>query len=207
MLKAFIVDGDQYGTARYLQQYGDMEIIDDHVSADLFVYTGGEDISTMFYNEDPVYAYSKGISRRDRVEQEAFTYAIKHSKYQFGICRGHQLLWALNGGLLWQDLAQHGRHGHDVHLKDGSVIRGVTSLHHQAARIVVPDEEDFILGVTLEPQGVTARSQHAEERLNSVVEVMYIPGARCFGVQGHPEFAGASDQFRRYVINHIKETI
>ena len=209
MIKTHIVGGDRLGTEKFLKSTGKFELTDP-VQAELYVYTGGEDIGSSLYGENPVYSYSGSVCYRDPMEVKAFQYGKEKGKYHFGICRGHQLLWVLTGGKLWQHIQGHGaepEHHRMILRGKGRVITGVTSYHHQAARVYAAAENAKILGVVKEPQGVDVFAEGTRSTVYEIVEAFYDPEARTFGVQGHPEFGGASGEFQKYVVNHILETI
>lgn len=68
------------------------------------IFTGGEDISPLFYNEDPIKEVQCIIEERDRFELELFKEAYKKQIPILGICRGLQLINVALGGNLYQDL-------------------------------------------------------------------------------------------------------
>jgi putative glutamine amidotransferase len=110
----------------------------------LIIFTGGADISPWIYGEKN--KYSNCSINRDNREIEVFYKAIEKNKKVLGICRGHQLINALLGGKLIQDLykdlkSRHGG-GHKLNkIQDGVIpyiFRDVNSLHHQG--VIVPGE-------------------------------------------------------------------
>lgn len=209
MIKFHIVGGDRLGTAAWLAKYRDkFERSNYLMEADMLVYTGGEDIGTRLYGEKPT-RYTDGYSYRDAEEVAAYHWGVENGKLHFGICRGHQLLWVLNGGKLWQHIEGH-RHGPNasIVLREGKILPGVTTAHHQAARPTQEQWEKYVLGWSPEPhtQGFYMEEDwQVSMRTGQIVEVMRIPETRCFGVQGHPEFYGASQEFQDYVINNLLE--
>lgn len=119
----------------------------------VLVLEGGEDIHPSIYNERITYSHcGKQPSERDRKEIKAFEQAVKLSVPIFGICRGHQMVAALRGGSLYQDICiELGAYEHetDHRVKVGSFLekfynRDVVeqnSLHHQAVKHVPVDAE------------------------------------------------------------------
>lgn len=129
-------------------------------------------------------------------EQDAFDLALGRVALSSGlpllaVCRGLQVVNALRGGTLVQDmgsaggdLRHHRHHRHDVEVDVGSLLSGVvgTSLyascyHHQCLAT---------LGEGLE---VTARAE------DGVIEAVELPGAAGWflGIQWHPEDTWAED--------------
>lgn len=68
------------------------------------VFTGGEDISPLFYNEEPRKEVECIIEDRDRFELELFKEVYKKNIPILGICRGLQLINVGLGGNLYQDI-------------------------------------------------------------------------------------------------------
>lgn len=115
----------------------DIEVVK---KADLVVFTGGEDINPKLYGESN--RYSGFNDDRDTAEIEVFQWCLELNKKMLGICRGHQLLNALTGGHLVQDLYHdlHQTHGGNHAIED--MVSGsqwivpnsfitVNSMHHQ----------------------------------------------------------------------------
>ena len=77
-------------------------------SCDGFLLTGGHDVSPSVYGEDRLPVCGVSCEARDRMERLVLDYALRNDKPVLGICRGLQLLNALLGGTLYQDLpTQH----------------------------------------------------------------------------------------------------
>jgi putative glutamine amidotransferase len=105
---------------------------------DLIFFTGGEDINPILYNE--VNTASHYNPTRDQIEVEIFHRG--ENKRKIGFCRGHQLLNALTGGKLIQDIYPEHDGCHTVEnilqeervpslVKYISQMSSVNSLHHQ----------------------------------------------------------------------------
>ncbi len=128
---------------------------------DGILFSGGVDLDPVYFGE-PVLAKCGGIDAlRDAAEKAYFDAARQLRLPMMGICRGHQVINALMGGDLYQDLdsqfirerpLQHRSAGagdallHDVTVAEGSLLKNVvkldrmrvTSTHHQAVRRVAP---------------------------------------------------------------------
>lgn len=141
----------------------------DFDAAELVIFSGGEDINPNIYGERNHGSY--GVNqRRDEIEIEVYERAKAAGKRMLGVCRGHQLLMALNGGKLVQNIfpGHPGWHTVDV-LHDAPLLASVNSLHHQ--------------GITPEnvPLGFTVTSVY-----DGIVESTVSDSI--LTVQWHPEF-------------------
>ena len=142
--------------------------------ADLVIFPGGADINPEIYGEGNVASYA--INKvRDKQEIDIYHRAVKFGKKMLGVCRGHQLLMALNGGKLIQDIKCHpGYHDLEIFYPDLVPLSNVNSLHHQGISVEsVPKK--FL--VTSAFDGVV-ESAHSELITT---------------VQWHPEFMGISE--------------
>lgn len=122
--KIFVVGGDYY-YANWMEG----EIVHDMPSADLVVFTGGEDVSPIFYGHIS-HEQTFCNPERDRIERLAHLEAFDLAKPTVGICRGAQFLCVMAGGWLVQHQLNPG-YTHDIFTEDQRMIT-VTSLHHQA---------------------------------------------------------------------------
>lgn len=104
-----------------------------------------------------------------------------------GICRGAQLLCALDGGTLWQHVDGHAGDPHGIVFKNG--MRGWTnSYHHQMMR---PTKDAKILAVS----PPLSKKKWAEDPdypetgfFPEEPEIVHFPKINALGVQGHPEW-------------------
>lgn len=150
------------------------------------VVWGGGDISPSLYNKEvsPHTGAGSTLSHRDRSEWELMKAAVSLDIPIIGICRGAQMLCALAGGYLIQDVTNHGE-SHEVTTTEGNVLR-VSSLHHQ---MMYPFEVDH----EMVAQSKRKLSRHYID-VNTNVEVpcepefVYFPKVRGIAVQWHPEF-------------------
>lgn len=140
MKKVFVV-GTQSWYADYLRN---IAIVNNIENADYVLFTGGEDINPDIYNCE-AHESTYFTRRRDKQELDAFK-CIREDQFVLGTCRGLQLLCALYGGLLVQDVNNHGLWGtHPMYNKDGDEFQ-ITSLHHQMAYpwTINPDHYDVL---------------------------------------------------------------
>ena len=111
---------------------------------DLLCLTGGTDISpSLYYQKQNFYTQSPNIAR-DSFEIDLYNTCVRNGIPIVGICRGAQLLCALNGGKLFQHVNNH-HHPHLIKLNDGREIM-VSSDHHQMMDLRdLSDIHDYIL--------------------------------------------------------------
>lgn len=169
--------------------------------ADIIIFEGGTDISPSIYNEPRgKYTQVSGLTERDKKEIELFNYGIRHNKFLVGICRGGQLLTALNGGKLIQHVNNHGSSRHAVKTWDNKTYN-MNSLHHQMFYPWDLPKEDYKLISWTEGISTTylngwddeisfPNDAITEEGLIIEPEVVFYPKTKSFSVQGHPEFLG-----------------
>lgn len=164
---------------------------------DGFLFTGGHDLEPAMYGQEKEPFCGDCCPGRDAMERRLLELALAADKPVFGICRGLQLMNAVLGGTLYQDIptqfpsatnhrmaAPYGRAEHQVTILAGTPLAeaglgdtiGVNSCHHQGIREIAPG----LKAMAVAPDGL--------------VEAVYIPGRRCaFAVQWHPEFFPAED--------------
>ena len=175
---------------------------------DGFLFTGGHDVSSRLYGEEPLEDLVDECPKRDLLEVAVVKKAAAEDKPVLGICRGIQLINAALGGTLIQDLPSqfpseiahfqeppYDEPSHKVRLEKDSPLfallqaeeLAVNSTHHQAVKDPAPG---FV---------VTARAT------DGVIEGICAPGKRFFwGVQWHPEKLCTHDEnsakiFRTFV--------
>ena len=189
--KAFVLPGAFYSACVLLVAEAGMVRANNVAEADIVVFIGGEDINPALYGQKDVKSYF--TQSRDDLEVEIYKRAQELGKVCFGICRGAQFLHAMNGGILWQDVNNHGGRSHYIVDLDEDVRVLATSMHHQMLQdndtlevVAVTEEQvatsflDEDLLINLEAKGVNA--SHEVE-----IEAGVYPKTKCFFVQGHPE--------------------
>ena len=169
------------------------------------VVWGGADISPVLYNKpvsERTYAGPQ-MSQRDAIEWELMNEAKHLGIPIIGICRGAQMLCALAGGFLIQDVTDHGR-DHYATTSDGKVLK-VSSLHHQ---MMYPWGVDHVL---------VAQSKHMLSRhyldVDTPVEVpcepefVYFPKERGIAIQWHPEYMDLECDANNFVKEKVLDYI
>lgn len=165
------------------------------VTVDGILHTGGPDVSPERYGETDRTGLVKTCPKRDTLEVMVLKEALHEDKPVLGICRGIQLLNAVLGGTLWQDLPsehpseivhrQSAPYENPTHriamsgpLKDltGKNEIEVNSRHHQAVKDVSP---------LLTPMAFSP---------DELVEAVYMRDKRfVWAVQWHPEYLYKKD--------------
>lgn len=171
---------------------------------DGILMTGGHDVDPGVYHEETKASCGVSCSRRDQMESYLFDRCYREDKPVLGICRGIQLMNALLGGTLYQDLPTehpssvehhmsppYDRSIHTVDVKKGTLLAdiigpgpyAVNSYHHQAVKQLTPK---------------AVAMAYSEDGL---VEALSVPDRRFIvGVQWHPEFAYMTDPKSRKLV-------
>jgi len=174
--------------------------------ADIVCFTGGEDINPQLYGEKPL----DGIyynPERDADDIDVYNQARDMGLFLIGICRGGQLLNALNGGKLWQDVDCHGRYHNIQDLATGELIY-VSSTHHQQFR---PSPEAEVIAVAWESETKYAADtvwHRAFENDEVDYEVLYYDRSRSLCFQPHPEYGdvpGCTDYFFNLITKYYPQ--
>ena len=162
---------------------------------DLIIFWGGEDISPSLYKERSTHSLANDfLSKRDAYETHVYKLAKEKQIPMLGICRGAQLLCALNGGRLWQHVENHGR-THEIRLTETNELLKVTSTHHQMMR---PTNEMKVLGVSAKVLSPLKYNENgAYDAEEDEAEIVFIPQARALCIQGHPEYTPPTSEFSR----------
>jgi putative glutamine amidotransferase len=155
---------------------------------DGILLAGGGDIDPLFYGQKPAATLDGLDSARDEAEAEVVRIALQQDIRLLGICRGAQLIAALHGGQLIQDLPSAGFFDHRP--------EGVTDTY--AARTHKLRTNEGTLAHSLFGAVSTVNSQHHQGILDpgkgitatgwsndGLIEV--IEGRNLLGVQWHPE--------------------
>lgn len=167
-------------------------IVNDIKNANIVLFCGGEDVHPSVYGEDSHPTTQFNYSR-DEYEIKIYKKAQKLNIPCVGICRGSQLLTALQPG---GKLIQHQNNPFYTHLIDTFDNKSitVTSSHHQAMYPFEINKKDyFILGWT---KNISSYHQGAKEKeLNPPVEceIVYYPKTKCLCIQSHPEWQFEKD--------------
>ena len=175
-----------------------------------FLFTGGHDVSTELYREEPIPGMVDSCRTRDEMELKVLDIAVKQDKAVLGICRGIQFINAALGGSLYQDLpsqrpsavehhmtAPYDRTAHRVRISKESPLYeflgkeelGVNSYHHQAIKDLSP----LLIEMAVSEDGLT--------------EAVYMPGKKyIWALQWHPEFSYKVDENSRKIFKSFVDS-
>lgn len=170
---------------------------------DGFLFTGGQDVSPDVYHAAASDKCGECCRERDKMEAALLRMAYDLDKPILGICRGIQLINAVLGGTLYQDLPSEHPSGvehhqlppydipcHSVEIISGSALHAllqtdklmVNSYHHQAVRELALE----LVPMAFSPDGL--------------VEAAAAPGKKfLWAVQWHPEFSYIGDESSRRI--------
>ena len=178
-------------------------LVNNMEDANLVVFTGGQDVCPLVYNQTDIHPRTYYTLERDDREINAYNEALKAGKKMIGICRGHQLLSALNGALLIQDQPNPGNHY--VYTHDSRKFL-INSLHHQAVYpFNLPKENYSILGYTKNMLNYHENGKKEEMNPPVEIEMIYFPKTNCLGIQCHPEMMGSYEHSRfEEALNYFK---
>ena len=177
---------------RWVELSDPEQAVQDALTCDGLLLPGGGDMDPKFYGQVRIPACGEPNLLRDAAEPLLLRAFLAADKPVLGICRGIQVMNAVLGGDLYQDIKpfEHLPHnGHWAKVHTVTVRRGtllsrilgqdtvlVNSQHHQAVDRVAP-------GFTL-----AALSE------DGIVEAIEKPDAGfCLGVQWHPEWLSDAD--------------
>lgn len=177
---------------RWVELNDPEQAVQDALTCDGLLLPGGGDMDPKFYGQERIPACGEPNLLRDAAEPLLLRAFLAADKPVLGICRGIQVMNAVLGGDLYQDIKpfEHLPHnGHWAKVHTVTVRRGtllsrilgqdtvlVNSQHHQAVDRVAS-------GFTL-----AALSE------DGIVEAIEKPDARfCLGVQWHPEWLSDAD--------------
>lgn len=179
---------------------------------DGILLTGGNDVAPALYSEEKEPFCGENSPLRDRMETHLIELALQADKPLFGICRGLQILNAVLGGTLYQDLKTqtgtdlchrmdkpYDRTVHEVTILPDTPLAelygpgplAVNSRHHQGIKALAP----ALRAQATAPDGL--------------IESVYLPGYRFVqAVQWHPEHrwqAAESQNILRTFVDACKE--
>lgn len=180
----------------------------DITKGDILIVWGGADISPSLYNRDVSKhcGATDKPSKRDAIEWALMQEAVSKDVPIIGVCRGAQMLCALAGGYLIQDVTDHGGQ-HLVSPPDDRPFQPLwtNSVHHQMMR---PEGTDHELLLVAAPR----LSRHYYD-VNVQVEVpnepeyVYFKGVKGFAIQWHPEAMRETSFATRYLFQTINERL
>lgn len=162
---------------------------------DLVYFGGGQDVHPALYGHKNVASMVGHLpSLRDVFERQVFQDAVDLNIPIFGICRGAQLLCALSGGSLVQDVEGHAGGDHmlsGVRLDTARVeeLFPIPSTHHQMMNIDNVQAADLLAWTPPRSRKYTRDINKAPHRNGQYdPEIVFFRNTAALAVQGHPEY-------------------
>lgn len=185
--RIYVVGGANY----YAQRIENHELTDDLSTADIVMFTGGEDVDPSMYGCKKHRSTYSNINR-DIYEKEIFE-KIRPDQLVVSICRGSQFTCVMNGGLLVQNCSNHAI-GYTHRITNGDKIIDITSTHHQMQYPYNLPKEDYTILYTCyghrsefydgDKIDISPILNYGEPEI-----VLYHKEGfpKCLAIQGHPE--------------------
>lgn len=183
-LNVFVVPG--MNGDRFFQN---KRIVRDQNEADVVVFTGGADINPEIYGKQ-AHPSTYFSDYRDAYEIEAFR-KMRKDQLAVGLCRGAQMLTALNGGILIQNVSSHCG-GHRMRNNSGNILP-ITSIHNQMMYPWDLPKEDYEVlywadGLSRYYEGDGVDEELMRRNVEPEIVVYHREGLpKCLAIQGHPE--------------------
>jgi putative glutamine amidotransferase len=179
-------------------------------AGDAIVVWGGGDISPSLYGKGRSSHGGGGLqpSQRDAIEWAMMQRAKELGCPIIGVCRGGQMLTALEGGHLIQHVNGHGGWGHEVSVQSGEQFR-VNSIHHQM--MVPPKNGVFqMIAVSAVNQSdvymdVDENGADIKVEMEIEPEFIYYPERKGFAIQWHPEGMPQNSTANRFIKEFLRE--
>ena len=181
----------------------------------ILILWGGEDISPSLYEEraGSFTTADDKPSHRDSIEVSLAQEAIDIGMPVIGICRGAQLMCAVLGGKVIQDVSNHTR-SHNMVTYDGKVMV-TSSLHHQMLYPWKVDHQLLAWTPQLSPTHLDGDDYQykfppeARDEAGQVKEpeIVYFPKTHVLAIQGHPEFGRMEDEYVQYCRQLVVERL
>jgi putative glutamine amidotransferase len=175
---------------------------------------GGTDIGPQIYGHPTSRRTAPYAPKRDEVEVRLIKEAIEMDIPIIGICRGAQLLCAVAGGFLLQDVNNHAGNGHSVITHDGKAL-WVNSLHHQMMvpygvehEMVAWSESVRGAPYIFKDDKLFVPSEYGYSEDNNPwrePEFVYFPKIKGYAIQWHPEMMSPEVPSTQYILNYIRE--
>jgi GMP synthase-like glutamine amidotransferase len=168
---------------------------------------GGEDISPSLYGQIPSkWTSAKSeLSKRDKREVAFVKRATQLGIPIIGICRGAQLLCAMAGGSVIQDVSGHEWGKHDLVTEDGE-YQMTNSIHHQMMN--VEGSQHHMIAWT-DPKLSKYYVGNKEEEIDIPMEpeIVHFPQLRALAIQGHPEYLTSVNPFVQFTLRKAKQYV
>lgn len=197
--------------------------------AEVLLFLGGSDISPELYGQESKANCGYIDKNRDDYEVEMYKYGVENKKIMFGICRGLQLLTALNGGKIIQHVSHHQGGTHPIIIAETGEKVTTNTIHHQMCFPYNLDKDDYrVLAFCtkehfphMQPSNYTYlvageelflydKFYEVNRKVKYIThfcepEMIVYPKTLSLGVQGHPEMFYNYSVYESYLkyINQI----
>lgn len=170
----------------------------------VLIVWGGADISPDLYGHAQSRTTHPGL-QRDAIEFPLMQRAAELGIPIIGVCRGAQMLCALAGGFLIQDVkGHHGRH--TIETYDGETLT-VNSIHHQMMAGLENVEHELLAWSTasLSSGRYVWKNDLQYNPPEGFVEpeFVYFPKVKGYAIQWHPEMMDESSAATRFILSEI----
>ena len=202
LVSAIYSDGYPFDRMSFIDDFINTSNPDDLEAGDILVVWGGADIHPALYNKGRS-RYSGADtrpSRRDLIEWTLMQQAKKLGIPIIGVCRGAQMLCALEGGILAQHVENHSGY-HDVVTNDNQIIK-VNSIHHQM--MVPTNTVHELVAWTPTPLSTVYHNDVGTIEMEKEPEFIYFNDVKGFAVQWHPEMLMPTDDANVYLEKYIQ---
>lgn len=186
-LKVYVVGDFGQNYPRWISNY---TLVFNLQDADVVFFTGGEDVSPVIYNCQKLPATYNNFAR-DAYEKQIFESINPKKQIAMGVCRGSQILCALNGGVLVQDCDNHAIGGtHKITTIEGEEY-DITSTHHQMQDPYgLPENQYEVFAWANRSTHYEGYKLHPDKLAEKEPEIVIynVPNNPvCLAIQGHPE--------------------
>lgn len=175
-------------------------------AGDVLIVWGGQDISPSLYNKEVSLRTHarKELSIRDKIEWDLMQRAKELGCPIIGVCRGAQMLCALAGGFLIQDVTNH--HGkHYVYTDEGLEIQ-VNSIHHQMMYPFDVKHEMLCATKPLSRHHLDVNTD-IKAQIPFEPEFVYFPEIKGFAIQWHPEAMRLDCAATQYIFKQLEKRL
>ncbi|MCF6515402.1 gamma-glutamyl-gamma-aminobutyrate hydrolase family protein [Lactobacillus sp. S2-2] len=177
---------------------------------DGLVLAGGDDVSPLLYQEDPIKENGSNSIARDNFEKAMIESMKQQSKPILGVCRGLQIINATLGGANYQDINSQYKNvlGHNQYPTEWSTLTHsikvnedsflskawgteglVNSFHHQAVKRIA--------------DGFEATAFASDQIIEAIENKKY----NIYGVQFHPEMLFDTNQHAKQLFRNFVEIV
>lgn len=191
----------------YIVNVVDFSQLKENDYIDLVLFVGGEDVYPGYYSQK-TGSNTKYNDKRDGYEK-LYLFNKFPNTPKLGLCRGAQLLTALSGGELIQDVNGHDNsknHNIQLDLPYNTGIYEITSTHHQMMYpFNLPEKQYQIIAYSeyfLSDKYLNGNDRNIELPLNFVEpEIIYYPETKSLCIQGHPESDNCPEHTKQLVFD------